>query len=237
MNFLNREDAGKKMALELEKLALENTVVLCIPRGGLAVGAEIAKHLNTALDLIIPRKIGSPVNPEIAIGAIAQDGTTYLNQALVSALGVDKDSVNKLVDNEIKEIQRRMTHYRGHANYPDYSGKNIIITDDGVATGYTILAAAEYTAETMKPEKLIIAVPVCPADTLGLLQASCDRVVCLDAPEIFYSVGQFYVDFHQISDKEVQEIIAELASLNIFNCPVPPVTSLPGVNQGGSITI
>lgn len=213
MFFLDREDAGKQLAVELGKAVLQNAVILCIPRGGLVVGAELAKELDMILDLVIPRKIASPLNPEVAIGAVAQDGTTYLNEPLVETLGIDREIMHRLKETEIKEIRRRMSRYRGHEKYPDYSGMDIVITDDGVATGYTMLAAAEYIAGTMKPQRIIIAVPVSPPDMLALLEKKSDLVVCLHAPEEFYAVGQFYKDFHQNTEEEVKSILEELAGL------------------------
>lgn len=207
--FKDRADAGERLSEEIKKLNPKDPVVLCIPRGGVVVGHRIAQELGAPLDLIIPRKIGSPLNPEVAIGAVAQDGSTYFSEGHIAFLGIEKDQLKKMIEEEIKEIERRMSHYRGSINYPDFQGKTIVLVDDGVATGYTMLAAAEFSKKTLRPGTLIIAVPVAPQDTLEQLREMSDDVVCLSAPEDFCAVGQFYGTFEQTQDDEVLSILKQ----------------------------
>ncbi|MCL6612581.1 MAG: phosphoribosyltransferase [Peptococcaceae bacterium] len=205
--FRDRADAGRKLAAELKKLDPADAVVLCIPRGGVVVGAEVAGEIGASLDLIIPRKIGSPYNPEVAIGAVAQDGSTFLNRDQISLIGIRKKDLDGLIEREVREIKRRMAGYRGSAEYPDFRNKTLILVDDGAATGYTMLAAAGFAKKSLQPGRLIIAVPVAPPDTLELFGRVADEVVCLCAPDNFYAVGQFYHNFAQTTDKEVLSIL------------------------------
>ncbi|MFZ5634214.1 MAG: phosphoribosyltransferase [Bacillota bacterium] len=208
MRFTDRSDAGARLAAKLKKLSLPDAVVLCIPRGGVVVGDVVAEELNASLDLIVPRKIGAPLNPEMAVGAVAQDGSTYLNERLVSLLGINKKDLDELIESEVREIDRRMTSYRGSTDYPDFKNNSLILVDDGAATGYTMLAAARFARNTLHPARLVIAVPVAPPDTLELFGEVADEVVCLHAPENFYAVGQFFLDFNQTGDREVLSILA-----------------------------
>ncbi|MCL6477919.1 MAG: phosphoribosyltransferase [Peptococcaceae bacterium] len=214
MRFTDRTDAGARLAAELKKMSLPDAVVLCIPRGGVVVGDVVAEELKAPLDLVVPRKIGDPRNPEMAVGAVAQDGSTYLNEKLVSLLGVDKKELDRLIESEVREIDRRMTSYRGSADYPDFKNNSLILVDDGAATGYTMLAAARFARNTLQPARLVIAVPVAPPETLELFGEEADEIVCLHAPENFYAVGQFYLDFSQTGDREVLSILARHKSKN-----------------------
>lgn len=211
MQFRNRVDAGEQLAREIEKKDPSHAVVLCIPRGGAVVGDMVAGRLNCPLDIIVPRKIGSPVNPEVALGAVAQDGTTYLNGELVSLLGIAQEDIEEIIDREVREIERRMTGYRGSPDYSDYSEKTLILVDDGAATGYTMLAAARFARDTLKPARLYIAIPVAPPDTLELFREESDEVICLHSTDDFYAVGQFYIDFEQTTDNEVISILKKHA--------------------------
>lgn len=207
MLFRDREDAGLKLADEIIKKKPSNPVILCIPRGGVVVGVKVAEKIHAPLDLIIPRKIGSPENPEVAVGAVAQDGSTFLNEELVSLIGIERSTLKEIIESEVKEIERRMTKYRGSAIYPEFKKNTLIIVDDGAATGYTMLAAARFARETLAPARLVLAVPVAPPDTLELFKKEADEVVCLNSPEPFYAVGQFYIDFDQTEDREVLSIL------------------------------
>ncbi len=207
--FRDRVEAGRKLA---EKLAgsIENSgLVLAIPRGGVVVGAEIARRLGLDLDLIIPRKIGSPQNPEVAIGAVTQDGSTILNTRLIEKLGITNLELEEAISRETMEIIRRIALYGGGWEQKDCAGRQILVVDDGVATGFTMLACLR-SARNLHPGELILAVPVAPSDTLALLQKEVDRVVCLLTPDNFYAVGQFYDNFDQTSDEEVIKIMKEL---------------------------
>lgn len=208
--FADRKEAGAALAAELEKRGIENGVVMAIPRGGVVVGAEIARRLQLPLDLIIPRKIGAPQSPEMAVGAVTQDGTAIIDHSILKRLGLDENDLAGKIEQEVREIKRRMHKYRGSGDYPDHTGKEIILVDDGVATGSTVLAAIRSLYKLFQPSKLILAVPVAPPEVMARLREEVDEAVCLEEPEIFYAVGQFYQDFKQVSDREVTEIINSL---------------------------
>lgn len=209
MLYLNRSHAGKVLAEALAEEIFKDGLVLAIPRGGVVVGVEIARAKECPMDLIIPRKIGAPHNPEVAIGAVTQDGTTIFDRRLLELLGLREEDLSNIVTDEIKEIQRRMNKYRGSSDYPDYAGKRIILVDDGVATGYTVFAALKSIKKIFNPSQLILAIPVSPPDTLELLKAEVDNVICPVVPHDFMAVGQFYEDFGQTSDNEVIQIMSE----------------------------
>lgn len=209
MVFKDRVDAGRQLSDKLVGYAGKNGVVLAIPRGGVVIGAEIARRLGLGLDLIIPRKVGAPQNPEVAIGAVTQDGTTIFDRRLIEMLGISEFDFEDKISCEINEIKRRMVLYRGSENHQDYKGRQLIVVDDGVATGYTMLAALR-SARNFHPGELILAIPVAPPDTLEMLEKEVDRVVCLLVPDDFYAVGQFYECFDQTEDEEVIKILKEL---------------------------
>lgn len=209
MIFKDRVDAGRQLADKLAGYAGKDGLVLAIPRGGVVVGAEIARRLGLGLDLIIPRKVGSPQNSEVAIGAVTQDGTTIFDRRLIEVMGISELEFEDKISCEINEIKRRMYLYRGSENHQDYEGKQLIVVDDGVATGYTMLAALR-SARKFHPRELILAIPVAPPDTLEMLEEEVDRAICLLVPEDFYAVGQFYQCFNQTEDEEVVKILKEL---------------------------
>ncbi|HAP93360.1 MAG TPA: phosphoribosyltransferase [Desulfotomaculum sp.] len=207
--FRNRVEAGRKLAEAMQDRSYKDGVVLAIPRGGVVVGAQVARSLKTPLDLVIPRKIGAPHNPEAAVGAVAQDGTTIFNHQVLSILGIGKEDLQGVVEEQVEEIHRRMKMYRGREDYPSYDNKQVILVDDGIATGYTVLAALRSVKNMFKLKELILAIPVAPPDTLNMLRTEVDRVVCLLTPPDFYAVGQFYVDFPQTTDEEVISLLRE----------------------------
>ena len=206
MNLLrNRVEAGKQLAKAV-KTASENAIVLSVPRGGVGVGYEVAKALGVPLDVIVTKKIGAPDNPELAIGAVAEDGTFILDEDLARRLYVPKEYISEEVERMKQEIQRRLIRYRGDVPYPSLKNREVIVVDDGVATGSTLKAALRLLRH--KGAKTItVAVPVGPPDTIRELEKLADRVVCLQTPEPFYAIGQFYVDFTQTSDEEVTELL------------------------------
>lgn len=205
--FENRIDAGRQLANILVQEQLTQPLVIAVPRGGVVVGAEIARKIKAPLDIIVPRKIGAPYNPEVAIGALTQDGTVILNTHIMGKLNLCEEDLSDLVTAERKEINRRMELYRGSKNYPDYEGRDLIITDDGIATGQTMVAALRSMKKMFKPNVLILAIPVAPSDTAAQLAGEVDRVVCLLKPDNFYAVGQFYQDFNQVEDEEVINLL------------------------------
>jgi putative phosphoribosyl transferase len=207
MLFQDRREAGKALAKELESYKeTPNTIVLGIPRGGVVVGHEIAKALGAPLDVYITRKIGAPHNPELAIGAVASDGTLLIDHQLVRRLGVSQEYVDAESDRQKKEIHRRMAEYRGDGPSPQLAGKVVILVDDGVATGATTLATIR-AIKSQEPARLILAVPVGPRDSIESLRQEVDELVCLHAPEVFWAVGAFYNVFDQTSDEEVKALL------------------------------
>jgi putative phosphoribosyl transferase len=205
--FADRIEAGRKLAAKLKGLTgAGEGIVLAIPRGGVVVGYEVAHALKIPLDLIIPRKIGAPSNPELAIGAVAEDGTTVLDQNLVKYLNVSDLYIKEESERQRLEIQRRLQLYRGDYPYPSLNNCTVIIVDDGVATGSTIKAALA-SLRKKRVKTLIIAVPVGPLSTIQELEKEADRVICLFIPDNFYAIGQFYNDFTQTADEEVIRIL------------------------------
>lgn len=207
MIFRDRQEAGRLLAEELSFLkGKENLLVLAIPRGGVVVGSEVARALDAPLDVYITRKIGAPYNPELAIGAIASDGTLMLDRSLASRLGVSEEYIEAQSAREREEIERRMRRYRGDQPSPDLGGKRVILVDDGIATGATIEATIDALQKT-DLEELILAIPVGPKETIERLKRKVDRLICLHAPEIFWAVGSFYMAFDQTTDEEVVALL------------------------------
>ncbi|HBC92770.1 MAG TPA: phosphoribosyltransferase, partial [Pelotomaculum sp.] len=164
------------------------------------------------IDLIIPRKIGAPHNPEVAIGAVTQDGATIFDQRLMELLGISRGELEDRAAYELNEIRRRMALYGAGRNIGKSGGRQLIVVDDGVATGYTMQAALR-SARSYGPKELVLAIPVAPRDTLELLGKEVDRAVCLMVPDDFYAVGQFYESFEQTEDEEVMEIMRRFSDL------------------------
>jgi putative phosphoribosyl transferase len=201
----DRVNAGKQLAKAL-KTAGKDAIVLAVPRGGVVVGFEVAKALGIPLDLIVTKKIGAPDNPELAMGAVAEDGTFILDDDVVRQVLVPKGYVEDEVKRMRAEIQRRLVRYRGSVPYPNLKNREIIVVDDGVATGSTLKAALRLL-RGKGARSVTIAVPVGPPDTIRELEKLADRVVCLQTPALFYAIGQFYEDFSQTSDEEVIELL------------------------------
>lgn len=201
----NRRTAGRALAQSLARLTLaEPVVVLALPRGGVPVGAEVARLLHVPLELLLVRKIGAPWQPELAVAAVVdgQPPDIVVDADMLAATGVDDDYVQAQAQREMREIERRRGVYlRGRAPVPVH-GATVILVDDGIATGTTVRAALK-ALRRRSPARLVLAVPVAPRDTLVLLRAEVDDIVCLAAPEPFGAVGLHYVDFHQVDDDEV----------------------------------
>jgi predicted phosphoribosyltransferase len=204
--FENRIEAGKRLASNLADFVGKNAIVLAVPRGGVVVGYEIAKMLNLPLDVIIPHKIGAPDNPELAIGAMTEDGTIILDKNLVAYLGVPGSYIKEESKRQKREIERRLKMYRQNEPSPNLKGRDIIIVDDGIATGSTIKAALA-SVKKKGAKTVTVAVPVGPPSTIKELRSQADRVVCLHMPEYFQAIGQFYADFDQTTDEEVIQLL------------------------------
>ncbi|OGY41952.1 MAG: phosphoribosyltransferase [Candidatus Buchananbacteria bacterium RBG_13_36_9] len=207
MIFKNRQDAGQKLAEKLKEFKdQKETIILALPRGGVVTAFEIAKELNLPLDLVVPRKIGAPHNEEYAIGAITESGEGIFNQEVIDSLKISKEYLNNKVTEEKKEAERRLKTYRQDRPILNLENKTVIIVDDGIATGLTMRAAIKSVREK-GAKKIIVAVPVSAKDSLKIIQAEVDKVICLDAPLFFGAVGAFYEDFGQTSDEEVIELM------------------------------
>ena len=203
--FKNRVDAGRQLAATLTKVS-EDAIVLAVPRGGVVVGFEVAKAFGVLLDVVIARKIGAPENSELAIGAVAEDGTAILDDRLVKMLQVSEDYISEEVERQKAEIKRRLLRYRGNVPYPSLVNREVIVVDDGVATGST-LKAALMSIRKKGAKSVAVAVPVGPLDTIREMKKMADRVVCLQTPEPFYAIGEFYEDFEQTEDEEVIKLL------------------------------
>ncbi|WP_115028257.1 phosphoribosyltransferase [Acetobacterium bakii] len=210
MLFKNRKDAGVKLAKALEKYKDENVIVLALPRGGVVLGAEIAHQLAAPLDILLTKKIGHPMNSEYAICAITEDGDPICNSAEVKKL--DPDWLPKEIKKVRSEIKRRREMFLGgKALYP-VEGKTVIIADDGIATGLTMMAAIE-EIKKRNPQKLVIAIPVTPYGTAQIIESMVDELVSLDIdPNYRGAVGAYYEDFRQVEDSEVISILKSFKS-------------------------
>jgi putative phosphoribosyl transferase len=209
MPFANRSEAGRKLAAALAKYKDEQPVVFALPRGGVPVAAEVAAALQAPLDLILVRKIGVPMQPELAMGAVVNGSTPLIvrNEDVIRMAGIEEAEFKAVCDNELAEIERRRKRYLGARERAEVAGRTAIVIDDGIATGATTRAALRATRQR-NPKKLVLAVPVAPSESLAAMRAEADDVVCLEDHEFFGAIGFYYSDFRQTSDDEV---IATLA--------------------------
>jgi putative phosphoribosyl transferase len=211
--YADRADAGRRLAAavrrELDgKVVSRKALVLAIPRGGVPIGRDVAAALNADLDLVVPRKIGAEGNPEYAIGAVMHDGTLYLNPEALRVTGADPEYVEAEKAREMKEAARRLEAYRDGREEPVLSGRAVIVVDDGIATGATMVAALRWV-RSRGARMVIAAAPVAPPSTLAELKEEADLVICPHAPEPFYAIGAFYESFGQVSDEEVKDMLRE----------------------------
>ena len=217
--FHDRRDAGKYLAEKIKHYIKNNFdseaktdffIVMAIPRGGVVIGDIIASELNMDMDIIISKKIGAENNPELAIGAIMADGSYILNEDIVNRINISDEYIHTQIEIQKKEIERRLIEFKGKKEYHNnLKDKVIILVDDGIATGATILAAVKWIKEKQHCKRLIVAVPVAPAESniLDKLNQIADKVIVIFTPYDFAAVGQFYEHFDQVSDKEVKEIM------------------------------
>lgn len=204
--FRDRADAGARLATRLTSYRGTHALVLGIPRGGVPVAAEVAKALDAELDVVVARKLRSPISAELAIGAVTADGGRFINQSIVEQLGVGETYIDRVTQTEMAEAARRESRFRGGVTPPTIAGRTVIVVDDGLATGATMIAAAR-SVRAQRPARLVIAVPVGAADACAALRHEADEVVYLDAPEPFWAVGNYYDDFRQTEDDEVQQLL------------------------------
>ena len=204
--FRNRKDAGRRLAERLAGYRDESLMVLALPRGGVPVGYEISHALDAPLDVFLARKLGAPGQPEFGIGAVAQGGVRVLNEHAVRTLGIPDDYIERVAERETAEIERRLKLLRDDRPEPEVRGRTAILVDDGLATGVTARAAIEALRQR-SPQRLLLAVPVCAAQTAETIRSEVDELVCLEAPSDLMAIGLWYRDFEQVSDEEVIKLL------------------------------
>jgi putative phosphoribosyl transferase len=205
--FVDRVDAGRRLAHRLRKLPRDGLVVLGLPRGGVPVAFEVARELGAPLDIIVVRKLGVPFQPELAMGAIGEGGVRILNQQVAKRTGVTAAEIDEAQTREEAELARRAGRFRGTRPRVPLAGRTALIVDDGIATGSTVRAACR-VARAQGAARVVVATPVAPPDTVASLQDVADEVITLNAPQPFFAIGQFYEDFAQTTDDEVMQLLA-----------------------------
>ena len=207
MRFRDRRDAGRRLAAELPDLAQEQPVVVALPRGGVPVAAEVARALGAPLEIFGVLKVGAPGNPELAVGAIAEDGSGVLDPRSAGRLGMTQAMLDEALERDAKELRRRVERYRGGRAPVAVGGRTVIVVDDGLATGLTVLAAVR-ALRGRGPARIVVAVPVGSDESVSMLAEEVDRVVCLMTPEPLLGVGRWYWNFTPVSDDRVIEALA-----------------------------
>ncbi|TDD69853.1 phosphoribosyltransferase [Jiangella aurantiaca] len=234
--FRDRDDAGRRLGERLSALTFRDPIVLALPRGGVPVAARVAAALDAPLEVFVARKVGAPSHPEFGIGAIAEGSDEVVVTSAADRLGLGSDDLEALVDDERAELARRVDRYRGAAPLPDLEARDVILVDDGLATGVTAEAALR-SLRGFRPHRLLLATPVCSPDSAERLAAIADDVVCAAAPEDLFSIGAYYDDFSQTTDDEVVDLLASSRDRSATTGDSPaserPVTvAVPG---GGTI--
>jgi putative phosphoribosyl transferase len=209
MRFRDRKDAGRQLAALLTDHGAGSPLVLGLPRGGIPVANEVARKLGAPLDVWVVRKVGAPGRPELGLGAVAEGGALFLDREMMRSLGFSETEVMRTAEREAREVAARIARFRGAQPAPDIEGRTVILVDDGVATGGTVRAAIR-ALRTRHPRQLILAVPVGAVESLDSLRPEVDELVCVHPAEFMNSVGQFYDDFSQTSDEEVQAVLARM---------------------------
>ena len=204
--FVDRTAAGIRLAAALTRYRGSNALVLGIPRGGVPVAAEVARALDAELDVIVARKAGVPDDPELALGAVTSDGTRFVNDDLIGGLGLSQEAVDGAFEKAAREAREREERFRGGRTKPKLRDRTVIVVDDGVATGATMLAALR-SVRGASPARLVAAVPVGAPETCDLVAREVDELVCLERPAYFVAVGQFYESFPQVSDEQARELL------------------------------
>jgi putative phosphoribosyl transferase len=209
--FEDRRDAGRRLAGELSGFKDEHPVVFALPRGGVPVGYEISRSLGAPLDVFVSRKLGAPGQPEFGIGAVAAGGVRVLNEDVVRRLGIPDDYIERITARETAEVGRRLRYFRGERPEPEVVGRTAILVDDGLATGVTARAAVE-ALRLRGPRRLLLAAPVCAAQTANLFRSEVDELICLECPADLGAIGFWYRNFEQTSDEEVVELLGRARS-------------------------
>jgi putative phosphoribosyl transferase len=208
ITFADRDEAGWMLVERLRGEALEKPLVLAIPRGGVEIGAVLARGLGAELDVVLSRKLRAPHQPELALGAVSESGEVYLNHFASAMTDAGDAYVEAERQRQLAEIERRRALIRAVRPQAPIAGRTVIVTDDGVATGATMIAAL-HTVRAAGARKIIVAVPVAAPDRIDALRPLCDRIVCLQEPEAFWAIGQFYRDFAQVEDERVLELLRD----------------------------
>ena len=224
MKFADRGEAGRKLADKLLHLKDRQPVVLVLPRGGVAIGFEIARALDAALDIVLVRKIGVPWQPELALGAVSDGDSpaTFIDRDLATSLGVPDGYIEEETTRQLEEIERRRKSYCEGRPAVQIAGRTAIVVDDGIATGATMRVALQ-AVRCRAPARLILAVPVAPPDTLAaLLEEAADEAVTLETPAALGAIGFYYRDFHQMRDAEVTELLARAPRATASGAAVRP---------------
>jgi predicted phosphoribosyltransferase len=206
--FTDREEAGWLLVERLRGLALHDPLVLAIPRGGVEVGAALARGLGAELDVVLARKLRAPHQPELALGAVSEDGVVHLNHFATAMTDAGDTFIEAERNRQMQEMERRRAMFRAVRPQARIAGRTVIVTDDGIATGATMIAAL-HTVRAAGAREIIVAVPVGAPDRIDAIRPLCDRVVCLQEPEAFWAIGQFYRDFEQVDDERVLELLRD----------------------------
>jgi putative phosphoribosyl transferase len=215
MLFQDRFEAGRILASKLSEFSgRSDVVVLALPRGGVPVGYEVARELQAPLDVFVVRKLGTPGQEELAMGALAPGGITVLNQQVIQALGIPQQTIDAVVAREERELERREREYRDGRPAANIRGKITILVDDGLATGSSMRVAAKALRKEAAAQ-IVVAVPVASPSTCAEFETEVDKVVCATTPEPFWAVGQWYRDFSQTTDEEVRELLARAAAASV----------------------
>ncbi|MDP1768900.1 MAG: phosphoribosyltransferase [Nitrospirota bacterium] len=224
MRFHNREEAGRMLAEKLSGYRNDPTaLILALPRGGVAVGYQLSLALHLPLDVFITRKIGAPGNPEYAIGAVAETGSHYLNQEAINSFGIPRHELERLIHVQEQEIARRKDLYRQGRSLPLLTGRTVLLVDDGIATGSTFMASA-CVIRHLQPRRLVGVIPVGPPSTIHEVRSQVDELVILMTPDPFDAVGNFFVDFTQVEDRDVLEYLhlsEESMLAHMLSSPTP----------------
>jgi len=212
--FSDRLEAGRRLASELEQYRDKNPIVLGIPRGGVVVAAEIAEALHGDLDIVLTHKLGAPMNPELAIGAVCEDGEIFINRSIASYVGATDEYIENEKNTQLDVIGKRVDQCRRVVGKIDLEDRIVIVTDDGIATGAT-MEAALWAVRQERPKKLIAALPVGPDDSLRAIAELADETLCLQSPSYFGALGSFYLRFDQVKDFEMMEILRHEAERRV----------------------
>jgi len=211
MVFANRVDAGRRLGVALQSFAGEDAVVLGLPRGGVPVASEVARMLGSPLDVLVVRKLGVPFHPELAMGAVGENGAKVLNERIIAEARISEEEIAAVEQHEREVVDRRVGRFRAGRPPVPLRGRTAVVVDDGIATGSTARAAS-LVARANGARRVVLAAPVGPPGIADRLKDAADEVVCLETPSLFFAIGEFYEDFSQTTDEEVATLLAQAAA-------------------------